>query len=65
MLFLRLINSATIIEITDAEEAAIEDELLVCRAADGHVVCRVPRFEVLAFSKFRASIEEPTEPSSP
>jgi hypothetical protein len=65
VLFLRLIDSASIIEITDAEDAAIEDDLLVCRAADGHVVCRVPRLEVLAYSKIRASVEEPNEPSSP
>jgi hypothetical protein len=58
MLYLRLANTNGIAEICDAEDCSIEDDDLVMRAADGHVVARFLRLDVLAFSPRRDRLEQ-------
>ena len=58
MLYLRL-SRGGIIELPDAETAVREEEDLVVRALDGHVVCRINRNDVLAFSRRRDILEVP------
>ena len=60
MLYLRLTRGG-IIELPDAATAEREEEVLVLRALDGHVVCRIHRHDVLAFSR-RRDILEGTDP---
>lgn len=68
MLFIRLARGGGVVQVLDAESARVEDEELVCRAADGHVVCRFERLDVLAFSPNRDIVEDgeaTTEPPTP
>jgi hypothetical protein len=57
MLYLRL-NHGGMVELPDAETAEREDEELVLRALDGHIVCRINRMDVLAFSRRRDVLEQ-------
>jgi hypothetical protein len=56
MLYLRLTRGG-IMELPDAATAEREEELLVLRALDGRVVCRIDRHDVLAFSRRREILE--------
>jgi hypothetical protein len=50
-----------IVEVNDAENADIEGEFLVLRAADGHPVCRFLRLDVLAYSTRRDLLINPSD----
>ena len=49
MFYLRLAQGG-IVEVPDAVSAELDGEALILRAQDGHVVCRLERNDVLAYS---------------
>ena len=58
MLYLRLAHGGGIVQVYEAEAAAIEEDDLVLRSARGAVICRFERLDVLAYSSDRALIEK-------
>ena len=64
MLYLRLARGGGVVEINDAEEAAIEGEYLILKAGDGRVIGRFPRLDVLAYSAKPDLLEDETENES-
>ena len=58
MLFIRLARGGGVVQVLDAESARVDEEEFVCIAADGRIVCRFARLDVLAYSTNRDVVED-------